>query len=109
MADKVSLSPNWISYKFCRETGKKDGQDGTHADGYGVILIDDGNNIHCQQFFESVDCIKKTRTLGTMLYKWNRNRWRKKGTIIHPKYLLSSKALVQWVARADQIDYPKAL
>ena len=43
----------------------------THADGYGVILIDDGNNIHCQQFFESVDCIKITRSLCTMLHKWN--------------------------------------
>ena len=28
---------------------------------------------------------------------------------IHPKYLLSSKAPVRWVARAGQIDYPKVL
>ena len=82
----------------------------THADGYGVILVDNGNNTHCQQFFESVHCIKITRSLVTIcFYKWNWDRWRKKGTTIHPKYLLSSKALVQWVARAGQIDYPKAL
>jgi hypothetical protein len=48
MADKVSLSPNWISCKSCRERRNKHEQDGTHADGYGVIFIDDGNNIHCQ-------------------------------------------------------------
>ena len=81
----------------------------THADRYGVVLIDDGNNIHCQQFFESVDCIEITRSLGYNAFISGSVQVEKKRTAIHPKYLLWSKALVRWVARAGQIDYPKEL
>ena len=76
-----------------------------------VILIDDGNNIHWQQFFESVDCIKITRSL-VGVYKCvisGIGQLEIKETTIYPKYLPSLKELVQWVVQADHIDYPKAL
>lgn len=81
----------------------------TYADGYGVILVDDRNNAHRQQFFEGVNSIEITRSLRANACVSGTGIGEEEKTTIHPKYHLSSKALGQWVARAGRIDYPKVL